>query len=220
MLKLNAKLYLNTKLNLIAKQFYLNAQSFDLNAKSFNLNAKSFHLNNKCFDLNVKLKTYTRVKRNSYTNPNLIRTGEETYKDLNHRVNYCKFSLSRDVEVNPGPAFANPGKTIHAPHGQGNVDIFGENAGQQCVAMSLCSLVYVYCNGSILDSSALVNIMSLGNELYSMLSRLSRQTYLLLTELPTMVTVEDTDYSLEFSESYTANLHFTSAMGESICHAS
>jgi hypothetical protein len=40
-----------------------------------------------------------------------------------------------------------------------------------------------------------------GNELYSMLSRISRQSYLLLTELPTMVTVEDTDYSFEFSES-------------------
>ena len=42
-----------------------------------------------------------------------------------------------------------------------------------------------------------------------MLSRISRQSYLLLTELPTMVTVEDTDYSFEFSESYTANLHFS-----------
>jgi hypothetical protein len=57
--------------------------------------------------------------------------------------------------------------------------------------------------------------MNLGNELYSMLSRLTRQSYLLLTELPTMVTVEDTNYSLQFSESYTTNLHF-STLEESI----
>jgi hypothetical protein len=54
--------------------------------------------------------------------------------------------------------------------------------------MSLCSLIYVHHNGPILDLTALVHIMNLGNELYSMLSRISRQSYLLLTELPTMVT--------------------------------
>jgi hypothetical protein len=91
----------------------------------------------------------------------------------------------------------------------GSVDIFGENAGRQCVPMSLCSLIYVHRNGPILDLTALVHIMNLGNKLYSMLSKISRQSYSLLTELPTMVTVEDTDYSFEFSESYTANLHFS-----------
>ncbi len=49
--------------------------------------------------------------------------------------------------------------------------------------------------------------MNLGNQLYSALSRLSKQRYLLLEELPTMVTVEDSDYSVEFSQSYTGNLH-------------
>ncbi len=49
--------------------------------------------------------------------------------------------------------------------------------------------------------------MNLGNQLYSALSRLSKQRYLLLEELPTMVTVEDNDYSLEFSQSYTGNIH-------------
>ena len=33
-------------------------------------------------------------------------------------------------------------KTIHAPYCQGNVVVFGENAGQQCVAMRLCALIY------------------------------------------------------------------------------
>ena len=49
--------------------------------------------------------------------------------------------------------------------------------------------------------------MSIGNELYSVLSRLSRQCYLLLTELPTVVTVLNTNYQLEFTESYSGSLH-------------
>ena len=57
--------------------------------------------------------------------------------------------------------------------------------------------------------------MNLGNQLYSTLSRLSRQMYLLLDELPTMITVDDTDYSLELSQSYTGNLHLP-VMNESI----
>ncbi len=123
--------------------------------------------------------TKTKIERNSnaYINANLTKTKKATYKDLNHRINYCKRSLSGDIEVNPGPAFVDPGKTIHAPYSQGNVDVFGENAGRQCVAISLCSLIYVHGNGSILDTSALVDIMNLGNELYSMLSRISRLTY-------------------------------------------
>ena len=57
--------------------------------------------------------------------------------------------------------------------------------------------------------------MNLGNQLYSTLSRLSRQMYLLLEELPTMVTVEDTDYLIELSQSYNGNLHLP-VMNESV----
>ena len=37
-----------------------------------------------------------------------------------------------------------PSKTTQAPYGQGDVVVFGQNAGQQlqCVAMSLCALIY------------------------------------------------------------------------------
>ena len=81
--------------------------------------------------------------------------------------------------------------------------------------MSLYSLIYLYRNSSICHLSDLVDIMNLGNQLYSTLSRLSRQMYLLLEELPTMITVEDTDYSIELSQSYTGNLHFP-VMNESV----
>ena len=88
---------------------------------------------------------------------------------------------------------------------QGNVAVFGQNAGQQCVAMSLCALIHNFRNKSVIYTISypehLVQIMNIGNELYSALSRLSRQSYLLPTELPTMVTVLNTNYQLEFTES-------------------
>ena len=65
-----------------------------------------------------------------------------TYTSLNHIINCCKFILSGDIETNPGPVFVEPSKTIHAPYSQDNVQVFGTNAGSQCVAMSLCALIY------------------------------------------------------------------------------
>ena len=170
---------------------------------TFTLNLKSTHV--------TKLNCYLHAKtiKRSNPNPTIGKREKAVYKDLHHRINYCNLCLSGDIEVNPGPTFVDSTRTIHVPYSQGNVNVFGENAGRQCVTMSLCSLIYVYRNGSILDSTTLVNIMNLGNELYSMVSRLCRQHYLLLTELPAMVTVEDIDYSLMFSESYTNNLHFS-----------
>ena len=125
------------------------------------------------------------------------------YKTLNHRIIHNKFILSRDVEKNPGPyTVIDSNKTISAPYSQGNTAMFGPNAGRQCVAMSLSALIY---NHRISISSArdLVNIMNLGNELYSVLSRFYNQTFLLSTELPSMVTVSETNYKIEYSASYT-----------------
>ena len=65
------------------------------------------------------------------------------YKSLNHRVNFGQFKLCTDIEKNPGPSvYVDDVKTIHAPYCQGNVTVFGENPGQQFVAMSLCALIY------------------------------------------------------------------------------
>ena len=49
--------------------------------------------------------------------------------------------------------------------------------------------------------------MNIGNELYGALSSLTGQSYLLLSELPTMVTISNTNYQIEFSESYSSYLH-------------
>ena len=59
----------------------------------------------------------------------------------------------------------------------------------------------------------LVNIMNIGNELYSGLSRLSRQTFLLLTELPEVLNVFNTDYQLQFSSSCSGTVN-----GRAIIH--
>ena len=47
----------------------------------------------------------------------------------------------------------------------------------------------------------LIQIMTVGNQLYSNLSLLARQSMLMLTDLPEMATV------FEYSESYTCNMH-------------
>ena len=47
---------------------------------------------------------------------------------------------------------------------------------------------------------------------YSSLSQLARQSHLMQTELPTILNVLDTDYELEYSESYTGTVVFTKEM--------
>lgn len=90
---------------------------------------------------------------------------------------------------------------VCAPYSQGNVEIFGLNAGKQCVAMSCCALIYNTIK-PITDSVHLTEIMTIGNELYSVLARSTGQTYLLLTELPNKLRMLDHDYQLEFSDSF------------------
>ena len=89
------------------------------------------------------------------------------YKSLIHRVNFGQFKLSTDIEKNPGPSVnVDATKTIHAPYCQGNVVVFGENAGQQCVAMSLCALIYSKIR-RITSVNDMIQIMTVGSQLYS-----------------------------------------------------
>ena len=122
-------------------------------------------------------------------------------------VNHFKSNLSGDIEINPGPVI-NSTKTIQAPYSQDNVAMFGLNAGTQCVTISLASLIYNKRKG-IVSSMDLVNIMNIGNELYSGLSSLSNQSYLLFTEVPEMIIVFNINYQLQYSPSYTGTIHGT-----------
>ena len=129
------------------------------------------------------------------------------YKSLNHLVNFEQVKLFTDIEKNPGPSvFVDGTKTIHAPYCQANVSVFGENAGQQCVAMSLCALIYSKIR-RITSVNDMIQIMTVGNELYSSLSLVTRQPMLMFSELPERVTVFERFFHLQYSESYTCNMN-------------
>ena len=86
--------------------------------------------------------------------------------------------------------------------------------------MSLCSLIYNDTQG-ISSANDLIQIMNIGNQLYSSLSRLARQAYLMQSELPTALNVFDTDYQLEYSESYSGTVHQeTTIKGYQYCTSS
>ena len=60
----------------------------------------------------------------------------------------------------------------------------------------------------------MTQIMIVGMKLYSSLSLLARQSMLMLTELPGMVTVFEQFFHLEYSDSFTCNIHHYC-----ICHS-
>ena len=65
------------------------------------------------------------------------------YKNASHR-GHCS-TLCDDIEtLNPGPPkhSIDHTLTIKAPYSQGDIMCFGEDAGKQSVAMSLCALIY------------------------------------------------------------------------------
>lgn len=132
---------------------------------------------------------------------------QTVYKNLNHRLNKIKCELSQDVETNPGTVDGS--KTIKAPYSQDNVTLFGINAGSQCVAMSLTALIYNHQNTCIVSSRDLQNVMNFGNELYTSLSRLSKQTYLLL--------VMDLNHIFAKETIFTENIALTSEPISFIC---
>ena len=124
-------------------------------------------------------------------------------------IDFGQFKLSTDIEKNPGPSvYVDATKTIHAPYCQGNVVVFGENAGQQCVAMSLCALIYSQIR-RITSVDDTIQIMTVVSQLYFSLSLLARHSMLMLTELPEMVIVFERFFQLEYSESFTCNMHGT-----------
>ena len=133
---------------------------------------------------------------------------------MNHRVNFGQFKLCTDIEKNPGPSvYVDAAKTINAPYCQGNVTGFGENGGQRCVAMSPCALIYSKIT-KMTSVDDMTQIMIVGIQLYSCLSLLARQSMSMLTELPGMVTVFEQFFHLEYSDSYTCNIHHYC-----ICHS-
>ena len=119
------------------------------------------------------------------------------YKSLTHIGNCTKYKLCNDLGENPGPVMHHfdTSKTIKAPYSQRDVVVFGQNARQGYVARCLCALIYYNMKG-ISNPGDLKQIMLIGNQLYSSLSKLARKLFLLLTELPTMLTILLENYQL------------------------
>ena len=102
-----------------------------------------------------------------------------------------------------------------AEYSQGNEALFGENGGKQCVAMSLTAIIYHHIEDTNLwTSSTFNNILTIGNNLYVSI-RCSVQTndYLLLTDVPYIVSIYNKVYTLEYSDSLTGRLFLTSNNG-------
>lgn len=114
--------------------------------------------------------------------------------------------LSNDIEENPGPIDINEivdtTYTILADFHQGNQSMFGSNAGKQCVAMSLYAVVYNEIKSVIIWDLALLNSFLVnGNILYTIISSILKD-FLLLTEVPEILSIGNDTFSLVYSDSF------------------
>ena len=122
--------------------------------------------------------------------------------------------LSNDVEENPGPGNINEivdhTYTVHAEYNQGNQLMFGSNAGKQCVAMTLCSIVYNQIRSvNIWNTSNMNQILVYGNNLYRVISQSINKDFLLLTDVPELLDIDNHTFNLEYRKSFSGGLFMT-----------
>ena len=118
--------------------------------------------------------------------------------------------ISNDVEENPGLIndIIDLAYTVHADFNQGNELMFGMNAGKQCIAMSLYAIVYKGIKSvNIWDRMMLNSILICGNSLYGVISQSINKSYLLLTNVPEFVDIENHVFNLQYSHSISGALH-------------
>ncbi len=118
--------------------------------------------------------------------------------------------LANDVEMNPGPfQVVDPSKTVRADYHQGDVSLFGQNAGKQCVAMCLTAVVYSFKGNASWCRDLLNEILIQGNVLYSHISNSIGKDFLLLSEIPSALSINDEDFAINFSRSFAGDLHMS-----------
>ena len=94
---------------------------------------------------------------------------------------------SGDIETNPGPV--NFCKVVLASFNQGNVTIFGPQAGTQCMYMASAAVIYSYLKPPRQwERSDLDTILRLGNELYRGLGYTDE--YIDLNDLPSQLCIK------------------------------
>ena len=67
------------------------------------------------------------------------------------------------------------------------------------------------------SSCDLVEIMNIGNDMYTVLSRAAQQEYLLLSEIPAAVCIREEMYNLQYSESFYGIIFQNNIMEENNC---
>ncbi|XP_028404015.1 uncharacterized protein LOC114526630 [Dendronephthya gigantea] len=88
--------------------------------------------------------------------------------------------------------------------------MFGVNAGKQCVAMSLYAIVYNEIKSvNIWDKSILNSILVSGNSLYCVISQSINKSYLLLTDVPEFVDIDNHTFNLQYSDSFSGSLYLS-----------
>ena len=113
-----------------------------------------------------------------------------------YSIGQLLLKLSNDVEENPGPAIndiVDCSYTIHASFNQGN-NLFGSNAGKQCVAMSLSAIVYKEIKSvNISNQTTLNTIMVCGDNLVEKLLTIPSSveiTFVNCTKIVSSITVQ------------------------------
>ena len=138
---------------------------------------------------------------------NMIHKGNEQYHVYN--IVQLLLRLSNDVEENPSPTIndiVDCSCTTHASFNQGN-DLFGSNARKQCVAMSLSAIVYKEIKSvNIWNQTTLNIIMVCGDNLYGIISQSINKDYLLLTDVPEFVDMNNSTFHLQYSDSFSGAL--------------
>ena len=109
-----------------------------------------------------------------------------------------------DVEENPGPTMfdiIDPATTVSADSSQGNEATLRCECWKQCVAMSHTAMIYHQIQDiSLWANSTLNNILVIGNNLYSSITcSVQTNDYLLITDVPDMVSIFDKVYSLQYT---------------------
>ena len=81
------------------------------------------------------------------------------------------------------------------------------SAGKQCVAMSIYAILYNEIKSvDIWDTSTMNAILANGNNLYGVISQHVKKDFLLLTEVPEMVSIDSNIFHLDFTDSFSGAL--------------
>ena len=100
--------------------------------------------------------------------------------------------------------------TVTGSFHQGNEELFGINAGKQCVVNSLVAIIFnatASCFAEAWNSTKMDNILRVGNGLYSYIHLSIEEDLLLLSEIPSALSLDDETYRLSYSESIAGDVN-------------